>query len=334
MSKNLKRKEISLVIGSISQHLNEIIILLNNLGDNIYYLKEIICVVSGIDSDSKMKSLSSLEDIVNIKIEIIPIKKIIMPGEARNIGIIESKSDYVCFLDSRTLPGNNWLSSSIKILDEKKIRGTLGRTKYVPLDEFEKCFIAATYGNKPLFTLPGTLIEKSLLKEIGFFIPDSRCGEDSEWINRSLSFEKNIKQFEVVSSKYVGFKGMKFLDLCKKWYRNYQSTYLIPKLQIQRIIYLGSFFISLIFLTFSWNDKIANWDENSFLYVPHISKIMILLIFLTYSIFRFIVLPFKKNKSFFRFNFSEFIITSFIAIILDIVKFIALITYKSKGIKR
>lgn len=325
---NLSKKKVSLVIGSIYEDLNDLTILLNNLSSNLDYLDQIICVISGVNTNEKNIKLSNLQELVKIKIEIISFEKILMPGEARNIGILKSKFDYIAFLDSHTFPNENWLSNSIKILDEKNLRGILGRTKYIALNPFEKCFISATYGFKPLFSIPGTLIQKKLVEEVGLFIPKNRSGEDVEWMNRSKLFNQNLKQIEVIPLNYEGLKGKNFFMLCKKWYIFYKSTYLIPKYYIQRICYLSFVAFSLIFLALSWNDDVANWDENSFLYVPHISKIVVLIILLTYLIYRLLILPIKKKVNIFRFNFFEFIKFSFFSITLDFIKLLAFINHK------
>ena len=45
----------------------------------------------------------------------------------------------------------------------------LGRTIYKYSNDFEKLFIGATYGFKPLYTIPGSLIKKDLFAKIGWF---------------------------------------------------------------------------------------------------------------------------------------------------------------------
>ncbi len=323
-----EKKEISLIIGCIFKEFNYLTKLLKNLDQNIYFLNEIICVISGVDTFEKRKVLSELENIVNIKIEIISLKNTVMPGKARNIGILKSNCDYICLLDSHTLPNKSWLSNSIKIMDKKNLRGILGRTKYLPLNELEDCFIAASYGRNPLFTVPGSILEKKLFDEIGLFLPNPRSGEDAEWIYRSIFFESNIKQIKVIPLIYKGLKGMNFLELCNKWYVYYTSSYLIPKLIIQRLFYLFFLSITIVLICFSWNDKLADWDMNSLFYIPHISKIIIALITLLYFIFRLLILPKTKNIKILKFNLIKFIKFSFISFILDFVKLLAFIKYK------
>jgi len=270
-----------------------------------------------------------LNDILNIKIEFVILEKIIMPGYARNIGILKSKCDYICFLDAHPLPESFWLSSSIKILENNNLRGILGKCKYSGLNQFEKCFISATYGNNPQNSIPGTLIEKKLLQEIGFFIPTTRSGEDAEWMNRLKCFYPIMIRSEAIPLKYIGLKGMNFSQLCRKWYE-YGRTTVNPRFYSQRIIYFAFLITVSLFIAFSWNDKVANWDENSFMYLPHISKILISLIFLIYFIYRMLILPIKKKVKIFDFNVMELIKFFVISLVLDLIKLIAFISHKNK----
>ena len=323
----MNKKNISLVIGTIFKDLNELKILFSNLDQNVNQLKEIICVISGVGNEEERLEVLELNKILKIKIEFIILEKIIMPGEARNIGISKSTCEYICFLDSHPLPDSNWLSNSIRVLENKNLRGILGKVKFIGLNEFEKCFISATYGNNPLSSFQGTLIEKKLLQEIGYFIPKIRSGEDAEWINRSKCFYPEMMQPEVIPCKYIGLKGMNFFELCKKWYKYAKNTG-NPKFYSQRILYYSFSVTFSLLLAFSWNDKVANWDKNSLLYLPHVSKIMISIIFLIYFTYRMLILPIKKNVKIFKFNLIQFSKFFVISIILDLIKLFAFLKHK------
>ena len=315
------------MIGSIYSDLDELKKLLSKLNKNLSYLDEVICVISDINSQKKIQEVSKLKEILKGKIYIIYKEKIVFPGDARNIGIRKSNSKYICFLDSHTLPDKNWISNSLKILKEKKIRGCLGKAKFIANNEFEDCFISATYGNNPLTSIPGTLIEKDLLKEIGFFIPLNRSGEDAEWINRSKKFYPFLNQSQVIPCKYIGLKEQGLICLLKKWYK-YSSSTVNPRFYSQRIIYYSFSITFILLLAFSWNDKVANWDQSSFFYLPHISKIVISLIVLIYISYRMILLPRRKKVKIFRFKIIKFFKFFFISLILDLIKLIAFINRK------
>ena len=327
MEKYSESLEISLIVGSIYEDLDSLNFLFDSLGSNIDYLKEIICVVSGVDTSEKLNKVLKLKKKLKIKSEIIPIENIIMPGAARNVGILKSKYQYICFLDSHPRPDANWLANSIQILRQKNLRGVLGNLKFIGINEFEKCFISATYGNNPLNSVPGTLIDKTLLQEIGFFMPNKRSGEDAEWIYRSKFFYPKLIQAEVIPCKYIGLKGLDFINLCKKWYL-YSKMTVNPRFYSQRILYFSFLITFAVLIAFGWNDKVANWDQNSFFYIPHISKIIISLIFLIYFVYRMIILPITKNVKVFKFNLIQFSKFFLISMILDFIKLIAFINHK------
>ena len=317
MKRITSKTKISLVIGSIYSDLHKLKILLSKLDENLNYLDEIICVISDINSLKKIEEVSKLKEIIDIEIDIICKEEIVFPGESRNIGIRKSNSKYICFLDSHTLPDKNWIANSIKILKEKNLRGCLGKTKFIPTNEFEDCFISATYGNIPLTCIPGTIIEKNLLKEIGFFVPNNRSGEDAELINRSRKFYSDLFQSNVIPCKYVGLKGNNSFDLYKKWYQ-YSSATINPRFYSQRILYFTFTFTFTFLLAFSWNDKVANWDQSSFFYVPHISKMFVTFIILGYLIYRMIFLPTRKKVKLLNFKIIKFTKFCFISLILDL----------------
>ena len=71
MEKYSKEIQISLIIGSLYEELNTLKLLLNALGSNVNYLKEVICVVSGVDTKEKLNKVSKLNKTIKINSEII-----------------------------------------------------------------------------------------------------------------------------------------------------------------------------------------------------------------------------------------------------------------------
>ena len=61
MEKYSESIEISLIVGSIYEDLGSLDFLFDSLGSNINYLKEIICVVSGVDTSEKLKKVLKLK---------------------------------------------------------------------------------------------------------------------------------------------------------------------------------------------------------------------------------------------------------------------------------
>ena len=148
-------------------------------------------------------------------------------------------------------------------------------------------------------------------------------------VNRSKNFCPELVQSKVIPCQYIGLKGKNFIELCKKWYKYSYST-VNPRFYSQRILYFSFSITFFLLIAFSWNDKVANWDQNSLFYVPHISKISVFFIILIYLIYRMIILPNRKNVKLTNFNLVKFAKFFFISIILDFIKLFAFINRKNK----
>ena len=290
--------KVSLVIPVSVKDIEKFIFLIENLKKNIDYTYEIIAVINDCTYLKKNLNIDQLKLITNGKLINIFKNKKLCPGEARNIGLNLSKGNYIAFLDVNTIPESNWLENSLKLLVNNP-DGFLGRTIYKYSNDFEKLFIGATYGFKPLYTIPGALIKKDLFAKIGWFLPFVRSGEDSDWIKRCLLFNKNIKNKKCPTINYFGLRNKTFSYLCKKWFKYYSSS--SAEVQIfQRQKYLYFFFIAicLIFISFNWNYMFSQWEEDSIFYLPHITKIMLTTIVAIYTVIRIIWLPLFKGFKF------------------------------------
>ena len=76
------------------------------------------------------------------------------PGEARNQGIEASSNTLIGFLDTKTLPNDDWLKKSTSLLATQKKGILLGKTQYIAKSKAEQLFIDCTYGRKSLETIP------------------------------------------------------------------------------------------------------------------------------------------------------------------------------------
>ncbi len=324
--------KVSLVIPVSVKDIEKFIFLIESLKKNIDYTYEIIAVINNCSYLKKNLNIDQLKNITNGKLINIFKNEKLCPGEARNIGLNLSKGNYIAFLDVNTIPESNWLENSLKLLADNP-DGFLGRTIYKYSNDFEKLFIGATYGFKPLYTIPGALIKKELFAKIGWFLPFVRSGEDSDWIKRCLLFKKNIKNKKCPAIHYFGLRNKTFYYLCKKWYKYYSSS--SAEVQIfQRQKYLYFFFIAvcLIFISFNWNYMFSQWEEDSIFYLPHITKIMLTTIVAIYTVIRIIWLPLLKGFNFKNLNIINWAHFIFINIIIDSIKLAAFIVSSFKNL--
>ena len=85
-------------------------------------------------------------------------------------------------------------------------------------------------------------------------------------------------------------------------------------------IFTTVFIFFFFYAATQWNEVIAKWADDSFLYIPHITKIYVLSIVFAAFVFRAIYKPFiggLSNKEIFPFNWIGFGVIGFI---LDLTK--------------
>jgi len=256
-------------------------------------------------------------------IHILCKSEVLPPGSARNEGVNLIDSDYIVFLDVRTIPTTLWPCSLCDFILAQSHDLQLGSVQYLPSSSFHKCLLAATYGFKPLKSLPGLITTREAFHKIGCFLP-LRAGEDVEWITRArmLSLKINEPNIDALL-RYSLPCDLGLYYYIRKWFRYYSASFLIPSYWTQRYLYiLFSFSTILLFLT-SWNWRLARWDESSFLYIPYVTRLSLLCIFSLYLVFRGIIIPIKKGFPMRPCNILTLSCSFLVALCLDLAKMIA-----------
>ena len=216
------------------------------------------------------------------------------PGAARNIGIQNSTLKILSFLDVGTHATNKWLQHGFEKINKTNSLIMWGKTYYITNSKKEEIIRACTYGAKPINTLPGSMIHKKVFNIVGIFLNNIRAGEDAEWIYRTNTH--NILAFsskEVI--EYQNLKGVSYSSIIKKWFRNYSFSKKLSYLNGNREIYFLILSLLIALLAFNWNQILAEWSFESPFYIPHITKISLISIILTYFIIRGFILPIKKG---------------------------------------
>ena len=257
----------------------------------------------------------------NLKVLITHVKNS-FPGKSRNIGIKKATCSVLGFLDVNTIPNNQWLEKSFYLLKKSSSLIVWGSTKYIA-NSSEKNILAATYGFNPIQTLPGSVMYKSVFFTVGLFVENYRAGEDGDWKSRvvthSIKSEVN-KNFLTYQIK----NNLRYMELLKKWHRNYISTSKLPYF----VPHKNSYYYFFVFLALTWNPYIARSYQAGF-YMPHLAKLSLFSLFFLYLAIRSIFLPLKKGMpilNLFPFNFIKILTISFL---IDIVKISAFA--KSRG---
>ena len=273
-----------------------------------YFTNEIVIVdvtKNGIKFDFKEYS-----NILNIKVIPLPCAH---PGTARNAGVKNSSNDIIAFTDLNTINSKFWTKKAIKFFTQNNLDILLGKRIDVINTYFQRLLRVNSTGRRFYVTLSGSILKKNIFQHIKFV--DTRSGED-------IYFIENIKKMKEkkigispnsLRQKYYGLPNNIILAVRKWFYYNLYASRL-SIVHNQKNAY--SIFLFFLFFTIflSWNSIAANWDNNNILFVPHITKIYLLLVFISYLFIRgFWTLKASGEKlKFIIFNYPLILLLSFV----------------------
>jgi hypothetical protein len=251
-------------------------------------------------------------------------RKLAFPGQARNIGLGLAKAELIAFIDVQTIPRPDWLASSLKVLSNNNIVGVYGSTSFSADSWLERLIRDAFFGVLPRKTLPGSIFKREIFHKVGHFIDWVRAGEDTEWMLRLDLMKLPIASLPKALVDYQGLLGMDLKSLLRKWYRNYSASHELPHLFPQKLFLWLILYPLIIFIGFNWNYLIANWHEDSPLYIAHITKIAASLPFFVYILTRGVFLPLRRGVSSLHLFPLRFMAIAAICFIADAVKALVL----------
>lgn len=242
------------------------------------------------------------------------------PGAARNLGIQHATCQWIAFLDVNTIPSESWLYSSFETVEENCLKLLLGATRYRPTTFFQSLVVQATFGLLPLQTLPGTLIHLSVINQIGYFLPNVRAGEDTDWLLRLRNLGFASSSLHPSPLTYASIPPT-ITALWFKWYRNYRScASVVFHLEFQKALYAILFNFIFLLLAFRWNAIAAGWRQSSLLYVDNITKIVCLLLLFMYFSVRGFIRPMSRGSSFSMLFPFQWLAIGLICLSLDLTK--------------
>jgi len=252
---------------------------------------EIVIVDSSTDN--------SVLDLINNFKGVVPIlyhnEKKTYPGEARNIGVELAKSDWIAFLDSKTIPDEDWLERYEHLVQAYNAVAVFGVTKFKAESPFQKTLRAATYGKIGHHTVPGTLIKKKVFIDSGGFLEHVRMGEDIEWRERLIKNGLNIHRSEETVVTYTGLPT----NLSSTLKKYLISAYHTARLNILRNVkdaYLTLLLILSTIILPKWNHLIGGWDTNP-LFIPHVTKIYLIALVFLFLAYQLVHYLFFRNVS-------------------------------------
>lgn len=307
---------ISIII-PLSNGANDISALFISIRKQTIQPQEIIFVISKLGNWKDARDIIEKEK--NPSIKIIYCDPL-FPGAARNLGAANASSDWLAFLDARTLPSENWLESMIDISVETSCDLVLSRMICSADTFFHHLLQAATYGNNSVECLPGSIVKKLSFLSSGGFLENVRAGEDWEWINRFLNQNKITKIQDTVIS-YHGLPN-NMVELVKKWFIYSFENSKVDILLKEKFSYMGLFFIVFAILLYRWNHIVSGevWNEDALLFIPNLNKIFWSIFLSVYFIFRGFIKPtINKVTLNFLIPFS-WISVGVLGLLIDIVK--------------
>jgi len=223
------------------------------------------------------------------------------PGHARNIGIQLAQCQYIGFIDVQTIPQGDWIKQATTLFqNDQNTVGVWGKTIFEAISHFEKLSRDGIFGRSPRRTLPGTIINRTVLNKVGSFIEWTRAGEDTDWMQRVDLFRINFQSPPTATLTYKGLLNKSPVDFGKKWMRNYSASRNLPHLFPQKILTWIVFYPTLVLTAFNWNNLAAGWETGSLFYIPNITKIAVTTPAIFYIALRGVILPYWRGVPIFE----------------------------------
>ena len=165
---------------------------------------EIIFVDSGSDDNTTkiINEAATKYPALNI---IILFSGKMSPSSSVNLGIKKSINNMIIYMDCGLDIPSNWLESQAVTYKRKKIDIISGRIYTEGTNVVDKCFVAHTYGFKNKWMcLTGSLMNKLIFEDIGYFIENCRAGYDVDFTNKAKQNSLTRSVNKDVCLRYFG----------------------------------------------------------------------------------------------------------------------------------
>jgi len=245
-----------------------------------------------------------------------------LPGNSRNLGIENCSTELLMFLDVKTIPTKTYISETLKLQKDLNCEVVFGATRYKADSKFQNLIRDSIYGCNTITTLPGTLLRKKDAQKVGSFIDWIRSGEDLEWISRVKLLKMNV-----VDNKnenyliYTGLENCTLKTIIIKWNEYYKESINLHTYDKYIKILLILFYPIIFLIAYNWNSFFANWQENSPLYIAHLTKYIIIFPFAFYLVFRGMIIPIRKGVKLTRIFPFRWISIVLLCLLIDTIKF-------------
>ena len=226
------------------------------------------------------------------------------PGSNRNMGIVNSKSEWIAFLDVGVMPNPDYIECLMNSVIHTGCNHAYSMCFFTGRTKFQIAICALTYGYKFFRpTLPGGVFHASLFlpKNAGLFESDLRAAEDLLWMRKLHKFTpKNVVNNAIVN--YADFPIN--ITECVNKFWTYQIAQTASKIAQFRIWGVLLFFLLVMPISFYLDNSIG------------------IFLAMTYLIFRGIIEPIRRSNKiyWFKTNHESFLICIWLGPLIDFVK--------------
>lgn len=195
---------------------------------------QVVVVISGLiclkNSEAYEECLRGLRNIDWFEIKFVEVDAVLFPGNARNLGVSKVSTGFVAFLDVNTLPNQDWLIDCLSFAKKFWVCGydcvVVGSCRFEAISPAAILLRDTIFGRSPWVTLPGSLIARETWEALGGFEEGVRSGEDTAMLRKidKLGLRKVVGSVLL----YDGMARITYLEILRKWLRNYTNVVVDP----------------------------------------------------------------------------------------------------------
>lgn len=182
---------------------------LNLIASQSFKPREVIFVNSSSTDNSSDIIDTWIESQIDIdKIRYLNItSKSTTPSSSKNIGIINSNSDWIAFMDCGLSFSQKWLEVLVDHLQKNDFKPNIvsGVCRLKGSSRFDICAVAHTYGvGTNRVCIPGSIVNKEVFDLTGLFLDNMRASYDRAWQIKTRNLNINRITPQIHNVAYIG----------------------------------------------------------------------------------------------------------------------------------